>query len=295
MLRKVIGLCRYPIRVWEQIATASTAHLRHSRVAYHRAMGKTNPPPVEACKLCGTVTTLKWSHIMPAWSYRRASETGSNSRLVDIRDGVAMYRSNQYAEYMLGGECEQLFGDLETYTSKVTLLASGEFPALAEAKKSAQVGRADVSALDLNKLVRFAVSVVWRAHVSREFAEVSLGPYAKGLADYLRDERATLPDSARVLLQLLAPSADALPIDRILIPPTVARKAGNHAHNFVLVGMWFQVMVGQSFPPREVLPCLERDRACVITDGELLTRIVSETRAAATPKGTFARRLFRAP
>src|SRR5207249_1350880 len=126
-----------------------------------------------------------------SWSYKRAIKMGGtrDAKVINVRDGIAMFGGEQYAEYMLCSSCEQRFSDWEKYVANISQQLDGTFPALASAASVRTVEDwryVDLSSLDTSALVRFGVSVIWRAHTSmRNFREIQLGPYAPVIAAYL--------------------------------------------------------------------------------------------------------------
>lgn len=252
------------------------------------------PAPVDICRLCHTHTTLKWSHIVPRWTYRRVVQTGGDPNPVTVDGDVAVFGGEQAAEYMLCGQCEQRLGRWETYVSGVALQSDDAFPALAAAKSrpTITVGDwqvADLSSLDTEAISRFAASVVWRASASQLFSGVSLGAHADSFAAYVLTDGAMLPSSARLLINLLDPPA-APRIDRVVVAPASSREGGYHVHHFAMFGMWFRLMVGNAIPRSFDEICLARSRRGVITSGAELTRLVATRAHAVTPKGKLAKR-----
>jgi hypothetical protein len=147
---------------------------------------------------------------MPRWVYRRivASQPAGKPNPVRVQFDAMTFHAGQAADYLLCKACEEKLGTWEKYASEVT--RDGDtFPALTEAEarpipRSAfgdLVHVADVSALSVDVLVRFGISVFWRAAVSASYQPpVRFGPYAGVLRDYLLGARATLPDHVRLVI-----------------------------------------------------------------------------------------------
>lgn len=248
------------------------------------------------CKLCGTVGTVNWSHIVPRWTYRRVVQTAPAlaQQPVQVRDEIAMFDGRQYAEYMLCDSCEDRIGKWENYVAGVALQTDDSFPAFSAAKplRGASNGEhtlADAAALDAATIARFASSVIWRASVSATFDQVSLGgKYEQVLAQYLLDDAASFPANAALLVELYNPVKRPR-IDRAVVPPESTKDTGYHVHQFCLFGMWFRLLVGGGIPAGNLTFCLARTGCVLLSDGRrLLESIAASARKAAT-KGRLAR------
>ncbi len=254
-----------------------------------------SPPPTGDCKLCGTTTTLRWSHIVPRWTYRRLIQTAApaNAKLVNVRDEIAIFGGEQYADYLLCDACEQRFGNWETYVANIALQTDGRFPALANAMPIAGLAYENWRAVDLAglqpaTLARFAASVIWRASVSAVFPGVSLGTYASAFASYLLDDGVPVPSCARIVLQIIDP-APGPRVDRVVVAPSSSREGGYHMHHFAMFGMWFQVAVGGALPTGFDPFCIARTSHGLITDGARLRHLVAKRATSVTPKAGLAR------
>ncbi len=250
-----------------------------------------------ACKLCGDAGPLEDSHIIPRWVYRRVSrlnpgESGSNP--VHVGDGRSMLRPTQLKEYLLCKRCEARIKPWEDCVAAISLQEDDRFPALEAATPFVgNVGDplilADASTLDIEKLVRFAVSVIWRASVSSKVPEVKLGRHEEGVAAYLRDDSAPFPEHARLRLELIRPMSEAR-FDRSVWGPYTHRDDLHlvRVHSFYWFGMWFHLHVGCEGASRVDLMCLANQGKLAITDGALLSEISATFHAANPPVGTIA-------
>jgi hypothetical protein len=123
-------------------------------------MASPDKAPVAPCKLCGTPSTLRWSHIVPRWTYTRvikAAGTGSGPKLINLAGDTAIFGGEQLAEWMLDTRCERRFGKWESYVSQQALQEYDSFPALTAAKQlpGLVVGTwrvVDLSGLDIGNL-----------------------------------------------------------------------------------------------------------------------------------------------
>jgi hypothetical protein len=253
------------------------------------------PAPTANCKLCGNLTTLQWSHIVPRWTYRRVIQTAAGGKLVNVQGDTAIFGGDQYAEYMLGTGCEQRIGRWETYVSGIALQTDDTFPALTAAKPipGASNGEwtvADASALDVGTIARFASSVVWRASVSKTFGTVSLGEtYEEVFRKYLHDDNVPFPDSARLLVELYDP-AKGPRIDRVVVAPESMKDPhGYHVHQFCIFGMWYRLLVGRLTPSNIDTFCVVKTGRVLLSDGSRLLQSVAKSALAKTPKGSLAK------
>ena len=263
-------------------------------------MGKPKgPAPVAPCKLCSRVGPLIWSHVVPRWIYRRIAQTGEDGGRIPVRveDGVARLESDQAATYLLCSQCEDLFRHWESYVSKVSHDDGDEFPALAMARdhliSGASVAEnfvvADVSGLDVDAIVLFGVSVLWRAAAWPErFPDVTLGPYFDVFARFLRGE-VPFPRRARLLLTLF--DRPAFPnLSKLITPPGRGSFRGHPLYAFIFFGMSFEFLVGGNDRHVYDYACLAHTKRAVITNGERHLRHLASQVEGVRAVGTLASR-----
>ena len=250
-----------------------------------------------ACRLCGDVGTHLESHIIPRWVYRRLSRLNpgrSGSNPVHVGGGRTMLRATQLKEYLLCERCEALMKRWEDCVAGLSLQENDRFPALEAVtpfigKADDPFVLADASMLDIEKIVRFGVSVIWRASVSSKVPGVKLGRYADALAAYLRDDVAQLPPDARLRLVFICPMSE-LRFDRTVCEPYTHRDDAHlvRIHSFYLFGMWFHLHVGCEDPSPVDMLCLATERKVTISDGARLSEISATFHAENPPVGTIA-------
>lgn len=237
-------------------------------------MGKSEPV-IGDCRLCGAVgIPLQDSHLLPKWAYRRARDFSGALRCGDpiqIADGVAIQTSRQMKEYMLCFDCEQLFCLDEDYVSR---LAFQEDQTLGLAKfirqdevisrglliiGGVQSRAVPLSHLNCQAIARFAASVFWRFHVTREH-QLKKFRLWKECAEALRlfaCGKRKLPD--RVCLTLHIPVDGAFAFTGImsgtLFTPTTGRNGENSFHQFMAGGLLFVLSTGERSTPRLCLAC----------------------------------------
>ncbi len=205
-----------------------------------------------------------------------------------------MLRATQLKEYLLCRRCEDRIKPWEDCVAGLSLQEDDQFPALEAAMPV--IGNvndpfviADASMLDVEKIVRFAVSVIWRASVSSQVPAVKLGRYEEGITAYLRDDAVPLPAHVRVRLEFIRPMSD-LRFDRTVWEPYTHRDDAHlvRIHSFYLFGMWFHLHVGCEVASTVDLVCLATERKVTISDGELLSEISADFHAENPPVGAIA-------
>jgi len=248
---------------------------------------------VGTCLLCDANAPLINGHIIPAWSYRRASVDSSDG-LVHLKGESAAIMSKQLREYMLCNQCEQVFSVWENYASSMAVQEDRTFPWLSGSPVLAAVGDdkyVDSSNLDADALCRFAASVIWRASVSRRACpKLWLGKYEGAFKAYLRRER-DFPGAANLVTYLLtAPRTFLPPADRIVLTPTQIRHDGYSRYFFVLCGVAFYMFVGPRQPPLYRRRCFARRKHVFTMASDRLMDEVHGFIKASTPRGALARK-----
>jgi hypothetical protein len=248
----------------------------------------TKAPPIEECRLCGKVSQLKNGHVLPSWGYERAHWTpkeGRSDHLVwgESRTGNVLYGEKPITEYLLCEGCEHRFCLDEDYASRVLVQKDGSFPWF-DRVRSRIIDRwlVDSSAMDADALVRFAVSVVWRAGVCSKLP-VQLGPYRRPIGEFLLGNRA-LTSEAHVVAKLLENDE----IRRCLVPPQAEKREAGDLYWFIVCGVMFQVWICAPPSPLAEVCLAQRRRALLGQDAdvhEMLARAVGTM----APKGALAR------
>ncbi len=254
-----------------------------------KAVAKAGP-----CKLCGGPGPLQESHIVPKWMYRRGSRLNQGiggTNLVQVGDGRSMLDASQLTDYLLCRKCEERFEPWEKYLSEISLQEDDRFPALEKLRPEGftrGIAYADASELECDVLARVAVSIIWRASVSAKVQEVSLGPFEASLAQYLREDAATLPQHTRVLICLTPPLKGQGRVDRTVSHPYSRRLGMYRVHGFYTFGMWFGTCVGSLLPRELDTCCIVTGLRVIITDGSERLRGISELIAESPLKGRLA-------
>jgi hypothetical protein len=268
-----------------------------SPTRYPRVMPKPrerDAPSVEPCKLCGVVTELQDSHIMPRWTYRRVvRSTPNDPNHVTIRRGEATLGEPQFSERLLCIPCEQRIGKWDRHVAEISLQPNGKFPIRDGAQvipelSDGDLTTVDVSAYDPARLGRFGASVIYRAAVSTLFSDVRLGErYQPVIADYLLRDDAPFPACASLYLELFR--TRELPVDKVVAAPSSERKNGHYLHSFTAFGMAFKLSIGGGLPELYSEICVARTGRAVRSDGEHAVRNIAAAFAGIRARGRLAR------
>jgi hypothetical protein len=250
-------------------------------------------PPFGPCRLCLVPSVLKNSHIVPQWSYRRIIHGSSDGTMVKLDGDEARLDTEQYAEPLLCWPCEQHVARWDRYAAETSLQRNGKFPAFEAARPVEDVSGpelevVDLRALETRSLIRFAVSVIWRASVGRLFPKTSLGPYEEDVRRYLQNDHVDLPDTARLLIVMIRPRED-LPVDEVLLMPTAQRRDGYYTHRFAIFGFSFNLMVGGLLPSFFDDACAARTGRAVVDDGSIIVRDLAPTMRRVKANGGLIR------
>lgn len=246
------------------------------------------------CKLCKNVGLLKMSHIIPRWANRRVVKLdpkgGPNP--VVIKDKIALIAPGQDAEYLLCEECEKLIAKTEKYVASLAIQDDGSFPALhlvqVYCNEDPTFVFGKIPSIDIDAVLRFAASVIWRASVSTMYTKTKLGLYEQLFADYLLGHK-SYPSSSRLLVELIRRTT-SIPIDHTIISPESQRDGSFHIHKFGVLGMVFRLYVGNNIPTEIDTFSFSGNGVVMITDGRWLAESASEIGHESKAKGALARR-----
>ena len=245
------------------------------------------------CRLCETDGVLRESHILPKWSYERIlqRETTGQTQPVLIENGVALLTNRQAKEYLLCEDCEQRFSRDENYVSQIVLQADDSFPwqAALRRTRSMPAGVADSSAVEVDRICRFALSVIWRGSHSAEFASCRLGPYEGDVRQYLLGAK-PFPDRGALRVILTVRPDDERPrMDRIVTGPRSERDRRSHVQWFAICGALFHFWIGGEVRPAVRLACFSRVGHVGIGDMKPFVMNVAKQIVSAKKKGKYAR------
>ena len=219
------------------------------------------------CALCLRPEPIVTSHLLPAGVYRLLRDNERrNPNPVIVGETTSTQTADQVAAPLLCWDCEEHFNNRgERWVLQNCFRGPGEFKmldALRAAKplhpldEGAVYAGAQIADIDMDSLVYFASSVIWRAAArtwgywgSRE--QLSLGPYFEDFRLYLLNPW-SFPVSAAVWVNVWP-----VPVMLSVLPRTL-RGQGYRHHNFSIPGITFHVFVGQRLPLGLLLACAAR-------------------------------------
>lgn len=194
------------------------------------------------CQLClQEKKLLKKSHIIPNFLYKDL--LGSDNRLVNINmdnfDEYNFTHSGFYDKDILCSDCDGgLLSKLETYASNCLYFRGSK-----RSRNQIQtqlLGDNEILPsvrfhnLDYTKTKLFLLSILWRAHISRQpfFKEVNLGPYAERLRKMILEHDAGMEDEFEVIL--LHVDTAKTRAEQGLYQPRKLRGNGNYQYAFII-------------------------------------------------------------
>lgn len=194
---------------------------------------------------------------MPANIYKKIrSSKGANNSLTVASTRSVRYTDKQISGYLLCGDCEQRFGDVENQISRKHLQPDGSFPL-----RDALVAQPAVSIHQIHMVsglaagvnakdyAYFASSFLWRAGVhtwqwESASSRITLGPYGEQLRAYLL-KREPFPPHVAVLMCV---ASKATVKDQFAVPPRPLNVSGYHSYEMTIPGIQFIIAIGQQMP-----------------------------------------------
>ncbi|WP_186135046.1 hypothetical protein [Burkholderia gladioli] len=212
------------------------------------------------CALCKEQKLLRKSHLMPKWAYKRLQTVhGSREDPIEVKNGLALYTSRQVTKYLLCGECEGFFGTREDYVAGLTrtdpdglleiltLVTRCEHPLTVVELNSK---------IDVDAIVYFAVSVIWRACVMT--GECILGErHELAFRRYLLGEE-QLQSEVSMNMVILEPSSLLAHPERYFTFPSSTKIPAAWLHGFTICGLMFRCFVGGGIDPKLKMVSLSR-------------------------------------
>lgn len=255
------------------------------------------PRHMGKCALCGEHTVLKDSHLIPKWAYRRLQKTDEGrTDPIRIEGGSAVQTSDQVTMYLLCAACEHRFSTREDYVSRLTQTdPEGTLKILGsvtrQAPPLAEVVQLD-SELDIDAIVYFAASVIWRSCVMKHGC--TLGErYELAFRRYLLGETDFPSNVASMNLVILEPSGLVRHPERYVSFPSSSKVPNAWLHGFTVCGLTFRCFVGGSLDAGMKMVNLaggSSPKYALLRNPEGLNDFVEvhRTTAAATPRGKLA-------
>jgi hypothetical protein len=204
---------------------------------------------------------------MPSWAYRRARSSGRNPNPVLVHGSRAVQISKQMKEQMLCDACEQRLGRDENYASTLAYQVDDTATLFDKVERAYVDGTIQTTIakpvdLDVEALVRFGCSVLWRGHVSALVPNCDLGQrYGDEFRRYLLGD-APFPKGAAVVLFFLedGPGTRRARVSRAFTTPQSHRWRSFHTHRVVICGFQFEFAVGQAIDDAYRNFCLVRGK-----------------------------------
>jgi hypothetical protein len=221
------------------------------------------------CRLCSQEKKLVKSHILPQAFWRKAGAGIDVPLLLTKKHGVHPKRApiGVYDRAILCGECESLFQQVDDYGARVLLNDFTSF--FMPAMERGRLMGFESTSVDQALLLRFFVSVAWRASVSSHpfFAAVDLGVLLAEAAQVVRDPHRPLSlDNFSCIVTVRRPEAWSAEVATTLISPLRRTWEGATVYNLPF-GQWVVWMrVGQPRLPElaESVALLANDRLRVL-------------------------------
>lgn len=254
------------------------------------------------CALCEQERELQDSHLMPQWAYKRIqqSEEGRKDHPIEVSNGTAIQTSKQVTQRLLCSDCEGRFSRVEGYVAKLTELDEGGALKIMNSLDRQSVPGTGMAIIandvDVEKLVYFAASVIWRSAVMRGSDGCKLGKYVENFRRYLLGE-AEFPLESSMSMLVLEPSKSIAKPHRYFTFPSSLKTPTSWLHGFTICGLAFRCFVGRSLDEETKMVNLGGDSptkyAILMAAQEFKDfHEVSRTSRAATPRGKLAKRPF---
>jgi hypothetical protein len=211
---------------------------------------------ISECALCMKVRELRESHFLPSAMYKNMKLPGDTSQIILDRTNPRI-ENRQIRDYLLCAECEERFskhGERWVMGNGVRS-ASGTFPLQTMLNHATPIHDADdfsafsgraISAIDMEALTYFAISVFWRgsAHDWGCGERLSLGSYQEEFRQFLLSS-VPFPRNAALLIVV----SNATTLLEIATFPFGGKLGGMyHSYQFDIPGVEFTLSLGQRIP-----------------------------------------------
>lgn len=236
------------------------------------------------CALCLKTTTLRDSHIIPKWAFIRARTMPDpdaarpvEQHYLSISARGTKNATTQLTEHLLCDSCEHRLGGWEDAVSRLARQTDGSFPARAKCARVVLVpGLHSLAAPDADAILRFGVSVLWRASAAARFPGIAFGEgYHDAFREYLLGTNSAFPRDAVMSLKLIDPAMiEARSVTEMdpLLDCLVTHPAMHTLHErcrvytFIVLGMHFGLALGE-VPLEAAASCFARTKRVEIVDG----------------------------
>lgn len=162
------------------------------------------------CKFCNQEKRLIASHIIPK-SFYRLRTYGRVGAITPATNSVDLIRyQNGLKEYLMCSECDRKLGELDAHTSNILFDEIVKHPF--RSVNNIKTYLLKQNEFDYNKLRRFFISLAWRASISSDFGDFSLGKYEDVALKILKNE---IPDDVNLFVPIVMRKNTQTPIDHI--------------------------------------------------------------------------------
>jgi hypothetical protein len=193
---------------------------------------------LSACKLCGMVTKLASSHIIPRSFYQTVlGHPSGPARIISSVESVRPKRSpaGEYDPELLCVECEASLSPYDDYAHELLVTR----PPDAEIRVTGELLAYRYTEVDIEKLRIFFITLIWRMHATQRemFTNVSLGRYSEAF------RVATLEKDSRCLPELDIAITKFDTTEMGLLGPSRLRLEGVNGYRFAIPGysIWAKI------------------------------------------------------
>lgn len=187
------------------------------------------------CRQCKSGPTIK-AHIIPAAFIIEARGTDNDFAHVSSR-GARPTKSGIWDPNILCHPCDNRLSVFDNYAVTLFRRLENEVPE--------QHAPFEVNGIEVAKLLRFSIAVLWRASISErpEVAHVRLGPYEELFRQILYGNVPVPPTLETLLFRYYNPT---FPTHQISRQPVRRKYNGSYYYDFIVCGWNFITKVGRA-------------------------------------------------
>lgn len=235
------------------------------------------------CALCFSKSKLRKSHLLPQAAYKHVRdlpEDGGRSPLrVNVEDRESYFTDKQVVAPLLCGDCEQLLSKRGEAAVYKLWASNGKFPLLemlnAKPEKVTAERMVWYPSQTLedgvqDALLHFSAGVIWKSHMrdwglGKSENRGALGEKYEGVfRDYLLGKCDSLP-GVRVFISLNT-NTDLM---RLISFPVCSRDDYCRFHQFSVLGLSFNYIVGSNVHPVILRPFNVLQSHCLVTSADM--------------------------
>lgn len=203
------------------------------------------------CPLCkDTVSNVIDSHLLPRAAYKHVAPNGTKMMRVSSQND-AFYSAKQESIPLLCKDCEKRFSDKgEAPVGRLWSTRAG-FPLLEKLRNSRQIfdGMYDgncLSHVDRSALVYFPASVIWRSSIWPHNVAGHKGTLGRKYEENFRSFLMGDSDLEKVKILVRINNSPKPSDAQLMSLPSFTKDMGGRRHEFHLLGLHFNLIVGQS-------------------------------------------------